>query len=262
MTSEKNADQVTFCVCTYNSALTLERCLSSIRSISDSTILMVDHHSTDDTLQIARKFTDQVIMEDVSLGYARQACLDYVKSGFIVFVDGDAEIIRKTFLKEALQILSSQKYGAVVGMTSTQKLRLGLPASLLVLRKSDFEGKVIPPDIDARETFFIMRRLKEKHLRAFYIPDAIVHRSQYWRFKPEWIGAWTRRLPSSRIYQIAYAGFTIALISLNTGKIRNVAGSGLTYLRFLRGFMNSGKWLKMERIPGKERESFIGGKQV
>ena len=252
-------NDVTYCVCTYNSALTLEKCLRSIRSISEDPILVVDHYSTDSTVQIARRYTDMIVQENVGLGYARQLCLDRVKEGLIVFVDGDVEIIRRTFLRESVEILADDRFGAVVGMTNTQKLRLGLPASLLVIRKRDFPGKIVPEVVDGRETFFLSRRLKDLKLRVFYLPGSIVHRSQYWKYKAEWSGAWTRMLPSSKAYQILYSGFTVFLISLNSGSVVNFLISGAVFLRFLIGFTNPEKWLHMERVPGTEGERYVEG---
>src|SRR5208282_2838673 len=176
---------LTFCVCTYNSAKTLERCLSSIRSVAaGSRVLVVDHHSEDDTVKIARKLGAEIFSETKGLGFARQLCFDLTNSDYIVFVDGDVEIVRKDFFDITIQALSGKEYGAVVGMALGHRFRYGLPASLLVLRKNDFLGKVVPDYIDARETFFIQRRLENQRLRTFYVYDSMIHRSQFRKFKP------------------------------------------------------------------------------
>ncbi|MGO9643851.1 MAG: glycosyltransferase family 2 protein [Candidatus Bathyarchaeia archaeon] len=239
---------LTFCVCTYNSAKTLERCLSSIRSVAArSRILVVDHHSEDDTVKIARKFDAEIFSETKGLGFARQLCFDLTNSEYIVFVDGDVEIVRKDFFDIALQALSRKEYGAAVGMALSHRFRYGLPASLLVLRKNDFLGKIVPDYIDARETFFIQRRLENQKLRTFYVYDSMIHRSQFRKFKPEWEGANTRILPDSNRKELFLALKVIILLSLNSRNLKNILYIPIFYLKFLHGFAKPGAWLRMNR---------------
>jgi glycosyltransferase involved in cell wall biosynthesis len=238
----------TFCVCTYNSAKTLNDCLKSIRNLStDSRVIIVDHNSQDDTLEVASRYSTEVHKENKGLGFARQLCFDLVDSDLIVFVDSDVEITRRDFLDESTKVLADGRYGAVVGMPLGHKFAFGLPASLLVLRKSDFEGKTIPSYIDARETYFIQRRLDDLGLRTYYLPDAIVHRSQFRRHKPEWEGANTRILPSSKPGELAFALKVVLLMSLNSRQIKNIAYVPIFYLKFLVGFNNPGSWLRLKR---------------
>src|SRR5258708_8218150 len=132
--------QFTFCVCTYNSATTLNDCLRSIRDLSvDSRLIIVDHDSRDETLSLASRYSTEVHKENRGLGFARQLCFDLVDSDLIVFVDSDVEIMRKDFLDVSNRMLADRKYGTVVGMPLGHKFAYGLPASLLVLRTNDFE---------------------------------------------------------------------------------------------------------------------------
>src|SRR4029077_7372943 len=151
---------------------------------------------------------------------------------FIVFVDSDVELVRDDFLRLSTSVLVNEKYGAVVGMSIGDHLSYGLPAGLLALRKRDFEGKIIPDYIDARETYFVQRRLDERGLKTFYVPNAMVHRSQFRRSKPEWEGANTRILPSPAIKQLAFSLRVIILMSLNSHRLRNVAYVPIFYLKF------------------------------
>ncbi|MCL4519252.1 MAG: glycosyltransferase family 2 protein, partial [Thaumarchaeota archaeon] len=87
MTSE-----FTFCICTYNSERTLERCLSSIRGLSEnSRVIVLDHNSNDRTLEIAARYDASLEKENTGLGFARQRCLDLADTKYIVFVDSDVE---------------------------------------------------------------------------------------------------------------------------------------------------------------------------
>jgi glycosyltransferase involved in cell wall biosynthesis len=208
---------------------------------------MVDHDSRDDTLTVASRYSTEVHRETQGLGYARQLCFDLVDSDLIVFVDSDVEIMRSDFLDVSTKVLANGTYGAVVGMPQGHRFAYGLPASLLVLRKSDFEGKTIPAYIDARETYFIQHRLDDQRLRTFYVPDAIVHRSQFRALKPEWEGANTRILPASKPKELAFALKVVFLMSLNSRQIKNIAYVPIFYLKFLVGFTNPGSWLKLKR---------------
>jgi glycosyltransferase involved in cell wall biosynthesis len=247
--SPEDMKTLTVCVCTYNSAKTLERCLKSIRSVAaaELRILVVDHHSEDDTVQIARKFGAEIFSETKGLGFARQLCFDLTKSEYIVFVDGDVEMVRKDFFDIAIQALSRKECGAVVGMALGHRFRYGLPASLLVLRKNDFLGKIVPTYIDARETFFIQRRLDDRKLNTFYVYDSMIHRSQFRKFKPEWEGANTRILPDSSRKELFLALKVIILLSLNSRNLKNILYIPIFYLKFLHGFAKPAAWLRMNR---------------
>jgi len=244
------ADQtaITVCVCTFNSAETLEKCLVSIQEITPaSRLLVVDHCSKDGSLDIAKKFGAEIFQESKGLGYARQLCLDLTKSEYIAFVDGDVELVRKDFFMVATKALDDKMYGAVVGMALGHKFAYGLPASLLVLRKNDFLGEIVPDYIDARETFFIQKRLDHLHLKTRYVFDSMVHRSQFRNLKPEWEGANTRILPGTGARELLWAFKVILLLSLNSRSVRNIAYIPIFYLKFLRGFAEPAAWVRIDR---------------
>jgi hypothetical protein len=164
-----------------------------------------------------------------------------------VFVDSDVEIVRSDFLDIAAKVLQDKECGAVVGLAVGHRFQYGLPASLLVLRKKDFAGKIVPDYIDARETFFIQKHLDSKKLRTYYVLDAMVHRSQFRKFKPEWEGANTRLLPNSKPRELLFALKVILLLSLNSRNMKNIVYVPIFYLKFLRGFANPAAWLRLKR---------------
>ena len=196
---------------------------------------------------MAARYSSEIHKETRGLGYARQLCIDLVDTDLLVFVDSDVEIRRRDFLDTSTKALADKRFGAVVGMARGHRFVYGLPASLLVLRKSDFQGGTIPDYVDARETYFIQHRLDNQRLRTFYVPEAIVHRSQFRRFKPEWEGANTRILPSSKPRELAFALKVVVLMSLNSRQIKNVAYVPVFYLKFLVGFTNPELWLRLKR---------------
>jgi hypothetical protein len=186
-------------------------------------------------------------LEDKGLGRARQMCLDLSKTSFVVFVDSDVEILRRDFLEVSLKRFENAKCGAVVGLSNGHRFAYGLPASLLVLRKRDFEGKIIPDYIDARETFFLQRRLDTHGLSTSYVYDAMKHRSEYRKFKPEWEGANTRMLPSSMLSELGFTSKVILLLTLNSKNWTNFAYLPIFYLKFFRGFLFPDKWVRLSR---------------
>jgi len=242
-------NDLTICVCTFNSAKTLEGCLRGVRRAAPGRCLVVvDHHSEDDTVRIARTFNAQVINESEGLGHARQLCFDLTETEFIAFVDSDVEIVRDDFFEIAKRILlAGRGYGAVVGMAVGHRFQYGLPAGLLLLRSGDFPGRLVPDYVDARETFFIKRRLESLGLKIRYVPDSMIHRSQFRKFKPEWEGANTRLLPDSARRQLLFALTTIILLSLNSRSLKTIAYAPMFYLKFLRGFANPNPWIRLNR---------------
>ena len=242
--------RLTFCVCTFNSATTLHSCLKSVRRVAPgSRLIVVDHFSQDETFRIATEFDAEIIRESRGLGYARQLCLDFTDTEYLVFVDGDVEIVRDDFVETATRALVDRHYGAVVGMSMGHRFGYGLPAGLLVIRKEDFVGDVVPDYVDARETYFLQKRLRELGLKILYVQDSMIHRSQFRRFKPEWEGANTRLLPDSAARQLLVALGTIILLSLNSRSLKNIAYVPIFYLKFLRGFVEPARWVRLNRGP-------------
>ena len=241
----------TFCICTYNSEKTLRNCLLSIKKVApQSKIIVVDHFSGDSTSKIAKEFGAEIIFENVGLGHARQVCFENASTKYIVFVDSDVEILAQDFIQRSTLGLEKNETGAVVGMSLGHKFAYGLPASLLVLRQRDFRGKIIPDYIDARETFFIQKRLDCLGLKTFYIFGAMKHNSQFRKYKPEWEGANTRILPSSVLKELGFTTKVIILLTLNSRNSTNMLYLPIFYLKFLRGFVNPQPWLKIRRAQG------------
>lgn len=214
----------------------------------------MDHNSNDRTLEIAARYDASLEKENTGLGFARQRCLDLADTKYIVFVDSDVEIVDQDFLRHAKRALDRRENGAVVGVAVGHRFFFGLPASLLVLRKEDFQGQIIPKYIDARETFFLQKRLDLLNLKTVYARNAMRHNSLYRKFKPEWEGANTRILPSPAINEIGFTAKVILLLTLNSRSVKNLFYLPIFYLKFLRGFFNPGPWLRLRRQEGEEIE--------
>lgn len=240
---------LTIFVCTYNSAGTLEGCLQSIiASEPDSPVVVVDHSSTDSSLEIAKKLGVEIHLENVGLGFARQLCFELVKTNYLAFVDGDEEIIEKSFFRKAIETLQDPRVGAVAGMGLGHRFAYGLPMGVLVLRSRDFKGKVIPSYVNAREEYFVSRRLRSLGLKSVFLADAKIHRSQYRKYKPEWEGANTRIVGGVSAQQLLFILRVILLQSLNSGSMKNVFYAPIFYLKFLRGFVNPLDWRRIRQV--------------
>jgi glycosyltransferase involved in cell wall biosynthesis len=243
--------EFTFCVCTYNSEKTLKSCLESVKKIApQSRLIVVDHFSKDSTTKIAKEFGADIIFENVGLGRARQLCFENVSTKYIAFVDSDVEILSQDFIQRSTLGLEKNEVGAIVGVALGHKFAYGLPASLLVLRQGNFHGKIVPDYIDARETFFIQRRLNALGLKTLYIFGAMKHSSQFRKYKPEWEGANTRILPSSMLTELGFTTKVIILLTLNSRDFANILYLPIFYLKFWRGFLNPQPWLKIRRSQG------------
>ena len=245
---ETFGDDITVCICTFNSADTLQVCLASIqRGLSSSRLVVVDHDSSDGSVKLAKAFGCDIFTEKVGLGRARQLCFDVTRSMYIAFVDSDAQILRPDFFHQAIRLLRDPSVGAIVGMAIGHKMAYGLPASLLVLRKRDFEGRIIPDEIDARETYYIQHRLSSLNLRTVYLADTIVHTSRYRKRKAEWEGANTRIAAGISARELSFCFKVMVLMSINSRSVRNLAYVPILYLKFLSGFVEPEKWRRLER---------------
>ncbi len=244
--------RLTIFVCTFNSGRTIARCLDSLRrGAPDSEVVVVDHESQDSTLDVCRRRGLRVLKESVGLGYARQLSFESCSTEYIAFVDSDVEVVGEGFFARALSELERSKgVGAVVGMALGHRYSYGLPASLLVLRTSDFSGIEIPDYIDARETYFIQERLDRLNLGTCYLADAMVHRSQYRGMKPEWEGSNTRLACGLDVRQLGFAFKVMVLMSLNSRSWRNMLYVPVFYMKFIRGFVKPLAWARLNRAEG------------
>ena len=96
-------DEVSIIIPTWNSMPEFEKTLKSIpRAFPEGIvkeIIVVDKHSTDGTVELARKHECTVRYDDISLGSARMKGLRHAKTEWIVFIDSDIELPEGWFNK-------------------------------------------------------------------------------------------------------------------------------------------------------------------
>jgi glycosyltransferase involved in cell wall biosynthesis len=101
------SDKLSAVINTKNAASTLKSCLYSIEDLADE-IVVVDMHSSDDTVSIARQFTDH-IFQHKDLGYAdpaRNFAISQASHDWIFVIDAD-EVVSKQLQQYLLQLLQS-----------------------------------------------------------------------------------------------------------------------------------------------------------
>lgn len=99
-------------VITKNEADRIARCLSSVSGIADE-IIVVDSGSTDDTVAIARRFTDQVTVTDwPGYGPQKQRALEMATGTWVLSIDADEALspelmreIPKTLAKDPPEVM-------------------------------------------------------------------------------------------------------------------------------------------------------------
>lgn len=79
---------------TRNSAKTLDICLGSIKSqtYQNVELIVVDNNSTDETKEIARKYTDLVFNKGPERNMQRVYAVSQAKGDYLVFIDSDMEL--------------------------------------------------------------------------------------------------------------------------------------------------------------------------
>lgn len=235
---------------TFNSADTLESCLSSIKKlVPHNNIIIADHNSTDRTLEIARSFGAEIHSEEVGLGFATNILIKSSRSEYVLFVDGDIEVIRNDFVSIALLELSEHSVGAVVGCGKNHDFLYGLPLGLTMFRRRDIIDARIPDVIQGRETYYLQECLRHKSLKVKYVRDAMIHRSTYrkYRYWPEWQGAQIRITPGRHLHQLVFAIPIIFMMHLNSRSVKNYLYSPVFYFKLLKGYVNPEKFKSFDR---------------
>jgi glycosyltransferase involved in cell wall biosynthesis len=95
---------VSFVIPAKNSTRTLDNCLSSIRKQNYPyiEIIVVDNGSTDNTVDIARKYADKVLFDSGKLGRVRQTGIESATGEIIGIFDSDIYLPHKNWLVDAL----------------------------------------------------------------------------------------------------------------------------------------------------------------
>jgi glycosyltransferase involved in cell wall biosynthesis len=248
---------------TFNSDRYLESCLSTARKfLPVNRLLIVDHNSTDMTLEIAKKYGAEIYQEDVGLGFATSKAIEMAGTEYLIFLDSDVTITRKDFLEEAFKLMRKKNTGAVVGSAKGHIFHYGIPLGLTLMRLDLARSILIPANIEGRETFFIQGKLRENRLKVRYVRDSMEHNSVYRRYRywPEWQGAQIRITAGLNPREVLYSFLVVFLMLSNSKKLRNLLYTPVFQAKLLNGFLNPEKWHHMDRRQVKIRHTPAKGK--
>ena len=96
--AEQHRHTLSVCIITLNEADRLERCLASVEGLADE-IIVFDSGSTDDTVEIARRYTDKVWITDwPGYGAQKQRALEQARMEWVLVLDADEaldEVLRQ-----------------------------------------------------------------------------------------------------------------------------------------------------------------------
>lgn len=94
MPSPASSPLVSVIVTTYNNHATLEACLRSIKEqrYANIELVVVDNHSTDDTLDIAKRFTKHVYTKGPERSTQRNYAVEMAHGDYVVIIDSDMEL--------------------------------------------------------------------------------------------------------------------------------------------------------------------------
>lgn len=217
----KNLPRVSFCVPTLNNEETLEAALKSYVSqeYPDIEIIIVDGHSKDKTIEIAKRYTNKIYFDDGTLGSATQTAVEKSSGEIIVIIDSDIIIPHKKWLINAIRYFNySDKVSTVwpmnlappksslttrlyfnywqVLMEDRIKKRRSLfgGGNSLLLRKYIDEIGGINRSIHWGLDFDWAQKLKDRGYQVVYIKDPIYHdtmRSLKEFTKKQFVGAKT-----------------------------------------------------------------------
>ncbi|WP_242475811.1 glycosyltransferase [Bacillus cereus group sp. N6] len=149
---------ISLCMIVKNEEHTLPHCLQSIGDLVDE-IIIVDTGSTDQTIQIAKKWTSHVyeIPWAFHFSQARNASFQYASKDYIMWLDAD-DILQPSAQKKLQQLKQSldptieavsMKYNiqTKVGIEQTQRIRL-------VKREAGFQWEgIVHEDLQRKEPY-------------------------------------------------------------------------------------------------------------
>jgi len=183
-----------FIIPTFNSSKTLEKCLKSIKQqkLKNSEIIVVDDCSTDNTVDIARRYADLIIIKEKRSGPAKSRNLGWKKSkgDILIFVDSDV-YLGKTWAKEILPLL--KKYDGVVSSLKSESHDVTFEeweeaANFFVIKRKVLEevggySEIFP--YAAGEDSDLLIRLLKKGYKIRNQKVSYIHDTSYKRYRKE-----------------------------------------------------------------------------
>jgi cellulose synthase/poly-beta-1,6-N-acetylglucosamine synthase-like glycosyltransferase len=116
-------DKVSIVIPTKNNGDIIEKCLKSIQNLDypkdKLEVIIVDGYSTDNTVEIAKKYGCKIIFENKgTISYARDVGVKHAKGDFIAFTDADC-VVDRNWIKELIKHFNDEKVAGVGGPNIT-----------------------------------------------------------------------------------------------------------------------------------------------
>lgn len=254
-----NLPKVSFCIPTLNNEDTIEECLSSIanQDYPSVEIIVVDGHSKDKTIEIAKKYTDQIFFDSGLLGSARQTGVENATGEILGLFDSDIIIPHRNWLRNAVEAFNYDERvstvwpeniappdgGLVVRLYFNHwkliiedriKKRRGLygGGNALFLRRAIEEIGGVSRSLHWGEDFDWAQKLKDRGYKVVYIHDPLYHDT----------------MPSLKIF--AKKQFTGAKTFTKTGfQLMNLSPYEVFYEQVVLGVKGMFRGLIVERDP-------------
>ena len=192
---------VSFVIPVFNSERTIEKCLESIRNqdYPYKEIIIIDNGSSDSTLTIAKKFTDNIYYDGGLLGSVRQAGINKMKGEIVGIFDSDVYLPHNTWLLNALHFFNYSEDIATIwpktiapkGGPLFQKMYFNLGnlilenrieknwgvvgGSGLILKRAIDDVGGYSQKVHWGEDFELALKLKNKGYNLVYVKDAVYH---------------------------------------------------------------------------------------
>jgi glycosyltransferase involved in cell wall biosynthesis len=187
-------------ILTKNSERVLKKCIDSVyQNVPVNRLIVVDGYSTDNTLQILKKFRERqgnvfIVQDRGTRGSARQVAINKVETDWFMFVDSDV-VLSRNWLAEAqklirgdvgaiwgIEIWSVLREATILGLFERVTLKIfekrGAMHDLLVRRKA-IDGIKVPYNLHTYEDAYIKSWICEKGYKVIgvYEPYCLHFRS-------------------------------------------------------------------------------------
>lgn len=99
---------------TFNSGKFLDACLSGIeQTFNVNNLIIVDHYSTDGTIEIARQHNANIILENQGIGYALELAVRKASTPIFAIIDSDVELKKGKWVDLLFRKFEDQTVGGV-----------------------------------------------------------------------------------------------------------------------------------------------------
>ncbi len=219
-------EMISIIIPTLNEAKYLERALKSIKNQNSQPleIIVVDGGSSDNTIEIAKRYADVIVVKKSNIAQARNAGAKLAKGEVLIFLDADSAIA-PNFISKCEEIFRNKKIAAVygkmvpfeeertlkfrllalIGYTLVPKLSLLLrnpifPGACLVVRKNDFEAiDGFREDLDTSEDIDLYRRLFKRGIAQ---SDELIFSTSLRRFRAGGVKRWIFKWVTNYFYYL------------------------------------------------------------